>query len=83
MLFVDRTLIFCEASQNQVSHVLMWFVAHLRLKINLEKSELIPMRSIPSIKLFADELGCKVCSLSSIYLRLPSGTMSQISSSLG
>ena len=43
LLFVDDTLIFYEASQDQVSHLcllLMWSEALSELKINLEKSEI-------------------------------------------
>lgn len=44
MLFVDNTLVFGEASQDQMvysSWLLMWFEAILGLEINLKKSELI------------------------------------------
>ena len=63
LLFADDTLIFCDASQDQVSYLcwlLMWFEALPGLKINLEKSELIPIESIPNIELLDVELGCKV-----------------------
>ena len=41
MLFVDDTLVLCDATQGQMIHVgwvLMWFEAISRLKINMEKS---------------------------------------------
>ncbi|RVW59638.1 hypothetical protein CK203_103273 [Vitis vinifera] len=44
------------------------------LKINLEKSELIPVGWVLDIEDLALELGCKVGGLSSCYLGLPSGT---------
>ena len=40
LLFVDDTLVFFEASQDQMVHsswLLMWFEAILGLKINLKK----------------------------------------------
>ena len=44
LLFVDDTLVFCEASQDQMAYLcwlLMWFKAISGLKINMDKSELI------------------------------------------
>ena len=46
LLFADDTLVFCKDSQDQMFHLswlLMWFDASLRLKIDLDKSELIPI----------------------------------------
>ena len=45
LLFIDDIIVFCEASQEQVTFLywlLMWFEVMLGLKINLEKSEMIP-----------------------------------------
>ncbi|RVW36937.1 hypothetical protein CK203_094919 [Vitis vinifera] len=52
-LFADDTLVFCEESLDQMTYLswlLMWFEACLGLKINLEKSELIPMGRVQVIK---------------------------------
>ena len=76
LLFADDTLIFCEASKDQLLHlhwVLMWFEAISRLKINFEKNELISFGRIPIMEELVDILGCKVESLPSKYLRLPLG----------
>ena len=46
LLFVDENLIFCKNFQDQIRFLcwlLMWFEALSRLKINLEKSEIIPI----------------------------------------
>ena len=51
----------------------MWFEACLRLIINLEKSELIPVGRVHVIEDLALELGCKVGGLPSCYLGLPLG----------
>ena len=51
----------------------MWFEAMLGLKINLEKSELIPVGRVINVELLADELGYKVGSLPSTYLGMPLG----------
>ena len=40
LLFANDTLMFCEASQDQMTYLswfLMWFEAYLGLRINLEK----------------------------------------------
>ena len=49
----------------------MWFEACSGLKINLEKSELIPVGRMHDIEGLALELGCKVGGLPSCYLGLP------------
>ena len=76
LLFVDDTLVFCEASQDQMTYLswlLMWFKACSGLKINLEKSELILVGRVHNIGDLALELGCKVGNLRSRYLGLPLG----------
>ena len=74
LLFADDTLVFCEESHDQLTHLswlLMWFEACSRLRVNLEKSELIPVGREHDIEDLALELGCKVGGLSSCYLGLP------------
>ena len=76
LLFADDAILFCEATLDQISHLcwlLMCFEALSGLKINLVKSELILIGSIPSIDMLARGLGCKVGNLPSTYLRLPLG----------
>ena len=51
----------------------MWFEVISRLKINLEKSELISIGKVPIMEDLVDILGCKVGSLPSKYLGLPLG----------
>lgn len=46
LLFVDDTTVFCEVKEDQLlylSWVLFWFEAAFRMRINMEKSELIPV----------------------------------------
>ena len=62
LFFADDTLIFCDASKENLEYlswVFMWFEVCSGLKINLEE--------------FAEVLGCKVGSLPSPYLGLPLG----------
>ena len=51
----------------------MWFEAIFGLRINLNKSEILPMGRVENVELLATELGCKVGSLPSTYLGLPLG----------
>ena len=51
----------------------MWFEAISRLRINLSKSEIIPMGMISNVETLAIELGCGVGSLLTTYLGLPLG----------
>ncbi|RVX04946.1 putative ribonuclease H protein [Vitis vinifera] len=76
LLFADDTLVFCDDSQEQLaflSWLLMWFEATSGLRINLNKSEILPVGSVENAELLAAELGCKVGSLPSTYLGLPLG----------
>ena len=49
----------------------MWFEAISRLKINLKKSELIPIGDVPNMEEFVEVLDCKVDPTT--YLGLPLG----------
>ena len=74
LLFVDDTLIFCETWEEQMTFlcwVLMWFEAISGLKVNLDKSELIPMGRVENVDDLAGEMGCKVGRFSSTYLGMP------------
>ena len=76
LLFVDDTLVFCGASQDQMTYlswILKWFEAISGLRINLDKSELILVGGVENIEALVAELGCKVGSLPSSYLGLPLG----------
>ena len=74
ILFVDGTLVFCDASKEHVevlSWTFMWFEVISGLKINLHKSKLIPVGVVPNFEDLARVLGCKVSSFPSCYLGLP------------
>ena len=76
LLFADDTLVFYQVSQDHLTYLswlLMWFEAVLGLRINLEKSELIPVGRVENIDDLASEFGCRVGSLPSTYLGLPLG----------
>ena len=76
LLFVDDTLVFCEAIFNQMTYLswlFMWFEAILGLKINLAKNELISIGRVMNVEEMAFEIGCKVGVLLTTYLGLPLG----------
>ena len=76
LLYADDTIIFCEANPEQLMYLkwtLMWFEALSGLKINLNKSEIIPLGRVDNMEELAAELGCGVGSLPSKYLGLPLG----------
>ena len=76
LLYADDTFLFCEANSEQLMYLgwtLMWFEAYSGLKINLSKSEIIPMGRVDNVEMLASELGCGVGSLPTMYLGLPLG----------
>ncbi|RVX10355.1 Protein trichome birefringence-like 12 [Vitis vinifera] len=76
LLFTNDTLVFCEPSLDQMSYLsclLMGFEAMSGLRVNLDKSELIPMGRVENVEELALEFGCKFSMLSSSYLVLPLG----------
>lgn len=61
-LFADDTLILCGADLDQLWHlksVFVWFQAVLGLKINLGKSELVPVDTVTNVENLAAVLWCK------------------------
>ena len=78
LLFSDDTLIFCEVREEQMTFLcwlLMWFEAISGLRVNLDKSELIPVGRVENVEELVEELGCKVGRLLSTYLGMPFGAL--------
>ncbi|RVW56212.1 Transposon TX1 uncharacterized 149 kDa protein [Vitis vinifera] len=70
LLFADDTLVFCEDSQEQLaflSWLLLWFEAISGLRINLNKSEILPVGRVENAELLAAEFGLQ-SGISSFYL---------------
>ncbi|KAL6327375.1 hypothetical protein AAG906_018977 [Vitis piasezkii] len=72
----DDTLVFCDSSQDEMAYLswlLMWFEALSGLRINLDKSEILPVGRVENLELLALEVGCKVGRLPTSYLGIPLG----------
>ena len=83
LLFADDTVVFCEAKKEHLRHlswILFWFEAASGLRINLAKSEIIPVGEVEEVDEMAVELGCRVGLLPSVYLGLPLGAPDKASS---
>lgn len=78
LLFADDTLIFCEAKTSQLGYlrlVLLFFQAVSGLRINISKSEILPVGVVENVELLVSFFGCKVSNLPSEYLGLPIGAL--------
>ena len=76
LLFAVDTLVFCKDSDDEMLYlnwILLYFEALSRLRINLDKSVILPVGKVENLNQLASELGCRVGSLHSSYLRLPLG----------
>ena len=82
LLFADDTIVFCEARKEEMTYlswILCWFEAVSGLRINLAKSEFIPVGEVEEILEMTVELGCKVGQLPSTYLWLLLGASNKAS----
>ena len=62
LLFADDTQVFCEDSRDKImylSWVLLWFEALSGMRINLDKSSILPVGDEENPDLLALKLGCK------------------------
>jgi hypothetical protein len=78
LLFADDTLIFCGANPDHLHslHCLfLCFEVVSGLRINLAKSELVPVGNVTNVEGMASILGCRVSSLPMKYLGLPLGAL--------
>jgi hypothetical protein len=73
LLFANDTLIFCEPNVEQFRDLrclLLCFEAVSRLKINLSKSEIVPIGIVGDVEDLASILGCSVALFPIKYLGL-------------
>jgi hypothetical protein len=76
LLFADDTLIFCGAQAEHVRNLrctFLCFEAVSGLRINLGKSELVPIGEVKDVESLAHILGCRIGSLPMTYLGMPLG----------
>ena len=77
LLFADDTILFCDASRDQLLAIrlaLSCFQAFTGLKVNVGKSEIVPVGEVGNIDDLASILSCRVGSLPMKYLGMPLGT---------
>ena len=75
LLFADDTLIFCDVDSNHIT-ALRGILSRFEvsgLKINLEKSVLVPVGDVPNLHELVEILGCSESALPLKYLGLPLG----------
>ena len=65
-----------------LSWILLCFKALFGLRVNLEKSVILPMAEVENIDQLACELGCRVGTLPSTYIGLLLGTRQNLISTL-
>ena len=76
LLFADDTLIFCDVDPNRLvtlREILNRFEEVSGLKINLGKSELVPVGEVHNLDMLVGLLGCRHSSLPLKYLGLSLG----------
>ena len=74
LLFADDTLVFCKDEKDQMVYlnwIIVWFEAFSGLKINLEKSSILPVGRVENLEELAEEHGCISRFLPATYLGLP------------
>ena len=83
LLFGNDTILFCDASREQllsIRLVLCCFQAFTGLKVNVRKSEIVPIGEVNNLDALANFLQCRVGSLPMKYLGMPLGTLFKIAS---
>ena len=63
LFFANDTILFCDAKVEQVLHVrllLLCFQAVTGLKVNIAKSEMVPIGEVNNVHALFEILGCRV-----------------------
>ena len=76
LLFVDDTILFCDADVEQIFYIrllLLSFQAVTGLKVNVHKSEMVPIGEVDDVHALAEIVVCNVGKLPMSYLGMPLG----------
>jgi hypothetical protein len=76
LLYADDTILFCDADLEQLTNVRMaltCFEAATGLRVNMAKSEMVPVGEVPNIGDLAEVLCCQIGTLPISYLGMPLG----------
>ena len=76
LLYADDTILFCDACPEQLMYirrVLTCFEAVTGLRVNMSKSEIIPIREVDNLSSLADILSCRIGALPMTYLGMALG----------
>ena len=76
LLFADNTILFCDADVEKILLIrllLLSFQVVAGLKVNVHKSEMVPIGEVDDVYALAEILGCKVGKLPMSYLGMPLG----------
>jgi hypothetical protein len=77
LLYADDTILFCDACPEQVTYlqqVLTCFEAVTGLRVNMSKSEMVPIGEVTNLSYLADILSCRMGTLPMTYLNMPLGS---------
>ena len=76
LLFANDTILFCNANVEQILHIrllLLCFQAVTGLKVNIQKSEMVPIEEVDDVHALAEILVCRIETLPMSYLGMPLG----------
>uniref|UniRef100_A0A2N9GAG5 Reverse transcriptase domain-containing protein n=1 Tax=Fagus sylvatica TaxID=28930 RepID=A0A2N9GAG5_FAGSY len=77
LLYADDTMLMCDADPEQLMYirlVLSGFEAVTGLRVNLAKSEMVPIGNVGNLAVLADILCCQIGQLPLNYLGMPLGS---------
>jgi hypothetical protein len=76
LLYADDTILFCDAYPKQLTYirrVLTCFEAVTSLRVNMSKSEMMPIGEVENLSSLVDILSCRIEALPMSYLGMPLG----------